>query len=318
MNAPRPASGGVALSVLYALLVACALANCSPSSPGVSGGQGDACVQQCGTRVCGLDPACGESCGGCGAGETCNTDGQCVLSAGTHNLSVQIEGTGTGTVSGGGIQCPGTCSEAIAAGTQVLLTATAGASSTFGGWSGCDSTRGSVCAVTMSSDDKMVTATFAPAAPSTHTLTVEIQGSGSGTVSGGGISCPGTCQESVASGTQVTLTPSPASGSIFMGWTGCDASSGTIGESYYQPCTVTLNADKTVSATFSPAPPNTYALTVQIAGSGSGTVTGGSINCPGTCSESDLQRLDRLRLVRGSELQRHDGQRPHRHSLVRD
>ena len=42
----------------------------------------DACTPQCGDRVCGPDPACGESCGSCDEGEGdcaafCNEDGQC-------------------------------------------------------------------------------------------------------------------------------------------------------------------------------------------------------------------------------------------------
>ena len=54
----------------------------------------------------------------------------------------------------------------------------------------------------------------------THSLTVSLAGSGSGRVTGSGISCPGTCSHSYTAGTTVTLTASAASGSNFSGWSG--------------------------------------------------------------------------------------------------
>jgi len=35
------------------------------------------CIPNCGDRVCGLDPVCGESCGLCKSGQHCDADGQC-------------------------------------------------------------------------------------------------------------------------------------------------------------------------------------------------------------------------------------------------
>jgi hypothetical protein len=77
---------------------------------------------------------------------------------------------------------------------------------------------------------------------STHTLTVGRAGTGSGSVSGSAITCPGSCSSSYPAGTSVTLSPSPAAGSTFTGWSG--ACSGTGG------CTVTLGQDQAVTATF--------------------------------------------------------------------
>ena len=37
----------------------------------------DPCEPECGDRVCGPDPVCGESCGECSMGSECNEDGQC-------------------------------------------------------------------------------------------------------------------------------------------------------------------------------------------------------------------------------------------------
>lgn len=42
-----------------------------------SAGSGVDCVPDCSERVCGLDPACGVSCGTCGEGEECGGEGTC-------------------------------------------------------------------------------------------------------------------------------------------------------------------------------------------------------------------------------------------------
>jgi len=79
------------------------------------------------------------------------------------------------------------------------------------------------------------------------TLTVTKTGSGSGTVTTGtrrfGINCGSDCSESYGSGTSVTLTASPASGSTFAGWSG-GGCSGT------GSCTMYMYADTSVTATF--------------------------------------------------------------------
>ena len=78
----------------------------------------------------------------------------------------------------------------------------------------------------------------------TQTLTVAPSGNGSGTVGSSpvGISCGSTCSHAYATGTVVTLTATPASGSVFSGWSG--ACSGTGG------CSVTMSQARAVSATF--------------------------------------------------------------------
>jgi len=79
-------------------------------------------------------------------------------------LTIAFAGNGSGTVTGTGISCPGpaSCSYEFTAGTQLILTATATGSSTFGSWSGCGSvsgTNGEVCTVLLESN-VTVTATF--------------------------------------------------------------------------------------------------------------------------------------------------------------
>src|SRR5262245_8354912 len=80
-------------------------------------------------------------------------------------------------------------------------------------------------------------------------LTVARAGTGSGTVSSSpaGISCGTDCTEAFASGTQVTLTATAATGSTFAGWSGdSDCTDGVV----------MTGAAKTCTATFNLAPPS--------------------------------------------------------------
>jgi hypothetical protein len=83
-------------------------------------------------------------------------------------------------------------------------------------------------------------------APTQHTLTVERNGAGTGTVTGSGISCGADCSEAYDEGTAVTLEATPAAGSQFTGWSGCDST--PAGD-----CVVAITAARAVSATFDPA-----------------------------------------------------------------
>src|SRR5438876_972975 len=138
------------------------------------------------------------------------------------NLSVVPAGTGSGAVTSSpvGISCGTDCSEPYDRGTSVTLTAAPASGSTFDGWSGCDTASGATCTVTLSGV-RMVGATFSV---QRFTLTVNLAGMGSGTVSSSplAISCGTDCSEPYDSGTSVTLTAAPASGSIFGSWNGCD------------------------------------------------------------------------------------------------
>jgi uncharacterized repeat protein (TIGR02543 family) len=82
-----------------------------------------------------------------------------------------------------------------------------------------------------------------PGSLQTYSLSVTKAGTGSGTVTGGGVNCGSACTASVVSGSTVSLTATPASGSTFTGWSG--SASGTA-----NPTTVTMNGNKTVTATF--------------------------------------------------------------------
>src|SRR5207253_3202005 len=82
-----------------------------------------------------------------------------------------------------------------------------------------------------------------------NTLTVNRAGIGRGTVTSSppGIDCgpnSSSCSANYTSGTTVALTATPAAGSTFAGWAGCDTVSGTT-------CTVTMSAARSVTASFS-------------------------------------------------------------------
>jgi phospholipase C len=86
--------------------------------------------------------------------------------SGNVTLTVTTSGTAQGTVasSPAGISCPGTCSASFADNTQVTLTETPGAPSTFAafaGWGGACSGTAPTCSLTLTADQS-VTATFNP------------------------------------------------------------------------------------------------------------------------------------------------------------
>ncbi len=108
-------------------------------------------------------------------------------------------------------------------------------------------------------------------------LTTTVTGSGSIASSPAGISCPGTCAFNFPTATVVTLTPTTNSGFTFTGWTGACSGTGA--------CSVTMNSDQTVGATFSAA----FLLNVGEAGTGTGTVIDNVtptplLNCQPNCT----------------------------------
>ena len=99
-----------------------------------------------------------------------------------------------------------------------------------------------------------------------HSLSVTASGPGTVSSTPAGINCPGTCTATFPG--SVTLTATPATGAVFDGWTG--ACSGTAA------CVVA--GEGSVGASFSQ--PVTLTVTVQ----GKGSVKGGAIACPSTCT----------------------------------
>jgi uncharacterized repeat protein (TIGR02543 family) len=186
-------------------------------------------------------------------------------------LTVTKQGTGTGSVTGTGINCGTDCTEPYNSGTVVTLTATPNSGSAFAGWSGDCTGSTPTTQITMNAD-KTCVATFNLAQ---FTLSITRVGTGFGTVTGIGIDCGTDCTEPYSSGTVVTLTATPGFGSTFAGWSlGCAGTSPTT--------QVTMDANKTCVATFNRAQ---FTLTVTRVGTGSGTVSGNGINCGSDCTE---------------------------------
>src|SRR5437867_590289 len=196
----------------------------------------------------------------------------------TFPLTIIRAGSGAGAVTStpSGISCGASCSANFLSGTAVVLTANPDATSVFTGWSGGGCSGTDPCTVTV------IAATTAPAtsAPQGFALTVTRSGTGTGTVTStpAGIDCGATCSASYPSDTPVTLTATPAVGSVFTGWSG----GGCTGS---DPCVVTVTAATTVTATFAL---QNFTLTVAPSGTGVGTVTSApaGIDCGATCTAS--------------------------------
>ena len=206
----------------------------------------------------------------------------------THTLTVTETGTGSGVVEcnidGGGF---GSCAGPIDEGSSVEVKATPAAHSTFDGFSagggsagGCEA-EGSPCSFTLE-EDSALTATFTQI---THQLTVIPTGEGS--VEGGPISgCEegggGTCSGQADEGSTVTLTAAPGEHKVVEWTSGCTSSAGNT-------CEVEIPAgDATVEAKFVQA---THALTVNAAGSGSGSVSCDGGPCAGSYPEGTTVTL---------------------------
>lgn len=157
----------------------------------------------------------------------------------TYNLTTSV--TGQGSVS----PSSGTFDE----GASVTLTATAAPGWEFDSWSG-DASGSTASTTIVMNADKSVTATFTEIDVPTYPLTVNIVGQGSVSPAGG----------EYPEGDVVTLTATPSAGYLFAGWSG-DASGSSSSVS------VTMDAAKTVTATFEEEPPVDY-FTLNVTTSG--------------------------------------------------
>jgi Domain of unknown function DUF11/Bacterial Ig-like domain (group 2)/Divergent InlB B-repeat domain len=108
------------------------------------------------------------------------SDSTVIESAGvTQPLTVVTAGTGTGTVTGNGINCTSgsanACMASLPAGTQVVLTQAVTNGSTFAGWNGAPTmctVAGATCSFTMPASAETVTATFTAAAATLTSIAV--------------------------------------------------------------------------------------------------------------------------------------------------
>lgn len=211
-------------------------------------------------------------------------------------LTVTKAGSGFGTVTGSpaGVACGSDCDQEFETGKEVTLTAKAAAGSKFSGWSGCASEPEGDCKVTMSAA-RAVTATFDPVPK--QKLTVKKAGSGTGVVTSApsGIDCRKDCTQEYEEGKEVMLKAVPVEGtnSTFTGWSG-GGCSGT------ESCKVTMSAAKEVTATFVAG--GTFAVEVEIAGNGGGTVASipSGVLCPTAACSANFAKGQEVELVQGA------------------
>jgi hypothetical protein len=173
----------------------------------------------------------------------------------SYQLTVTLAGTNGGGVVRSlpsGIDCGTTCSASFASGTQVRLDASTVGDNYFAGWSGACSGTSTTCIVTMSQAQN-VTADFEPG----YGLDIRMGTAGNAlgaqlnetVTSPAGVDCimngsVAGCHYEFPPGTTLTLTAAaPANGATGFVWGGaCSGSSLT--------CTLTLNSDQSVTATY--------------------------------------------------------------------
>jgi uncharacterized repeat protein (TIGR02543 family) len=223
----------------------------------------------------------GGACGGTGISCTTEMSGDrsvnATWSASTDTAQLSVSITGSGQVSGAGINCPSTCVSTQALNSSVTLTASPDDGYVFSTWGGaCGASTSPTCTVTMTGAAS-VTAAFTQA----NLLSVTINGNGSVTGGSGAINCGGgatICSAGFLPTASVSLVASPATGATFLGWSGACGGTATT-------CTVLMNQAKGVTANFSGGTTGGFNLSVSVVGNG--TVTGGGISCGAgatTCS----------------------------------
>ena len=165
-------------------------------------------------------------------------------SAPLYTLNAYISGSGSGAISGSGINCGAgstACSKKFIDGDLVTFTAAEGADSVFLGWSGYSGcSTGATCSFRIHSNVSL-RANFKTA----YTLHIRKTGQQSGTiiVSPGSTSCQDNCSVIYDPNTSVTLTLSYPADSNFTGWSGACSGTGSS-------CVLTMSASKLVTANF--------------------------------------------------------------------
>ncbi|WP_162860633.1 InlB B-repeat-containing protein [Pseudothauera hydrothermalis] len=187
------------------------------------------------------------------------------LPSDTHFLTLTYN-TSRGTVTVNG--APGQSQQAFPAGTELTLVATPlNANFVFDGWSGGGCSGTGACTVTMNGPVS-VSAVFSAVAGAVQ-RTLGVSAGANGTVSVGAQTVAAGASQNLTfdHGSAVVLTANPASGYQFSSWSGACAGQGAT-------CNLTLTADVTTAASFSPAtasacgptPSNVNIINTQVVG----------------------------------------------------
>ncbi|HEX6752140.1 MAG TPA: hypothetical protein VF093_00940 [Solirubrobacterales bacterium] len=175
------------------------------------------------------------------------------------DLEINFDGSGTGDVECEAQEGPEECQETYLEGTELTLIPVPDPGSEF---AACDPVG---CELVMD-QDQAVTVTFEEEGGERE-LDINVVGEGE-------VECeveagPEPCDPEYEAGTELSLIAVPDSGFEFDGYS---AGTGSAAGCSTSPCTFTINANSTVTATFSPEGPTESTLTVTNAGTGSGTV----------------------------------------------
>ena len=162
-----------------------------------------------------------------------------------YTLTMAVDGNGTVT--------PSTGDHIHASGDMVAITAAPQSGWLFDHWDGDVTDTSSASTTVLVDDNKTVTAVFTQI---TYTLSTDVVGQGIVALS------PTQPVGGYAEGFTVQLGAMPDDGWQFSGWSG--DLSGTD-----NPVQLTMDSDKSVTATFTEVPPDQYALTVYTVGEGS-------------------------------------------------
>ncbi len=244
------------------------------------------------------------------SGSTCTITGPIISAASvtatfTKVFAVNVVegGNGSGTVVSdvGGINCTitggvtsGICSADVIPGTNVTLTASLAPNTASILWSGGCTPSGNTCTLTnITTPPATSVATFTLKQFPVVINSSSTASAGSGTITGGGLSCTitngvtsGTCSTPVIYGSGITLSAVANSGSAFLSWSGGCTGTGST-------CTISsiTSAPAATTATFTKTFSVAVAGTGSSPGAGSGVITGGGLNCSvssgvasGTCS----------------------------------
>jgi len=107
-------------------------------------------------------------------------------------------------------------------------------------------------------------------------LSVTLSGSGSVISSPSGVDCGSTCSANFDENTNVSLTQTPATGFVFINWSGACSGSGE--------CSVTLSSDQSVTATFQQESTENFTLTVETGEGGTIFSSPSGIDCGTNCN----------------------------------
>ena len=163
--------------------------------------------------------------------------------------------------SGGGTTNPAVGTHQYNYNETVTVTATANSGYSFKEWLGDVADPTSATTTIQIDEDKNITAVFEEEEPETYELTMRVNPS-----SGGSTTPAAGATYEYAAGEVVTITATPASGYHFDSW------SGDVQDPTSLTTTVTMDANKTVTANFQPGS-NEYNFTIDVHPPGSGTTS---------------------------------------------